>query len=117
MRETHEVLRITLRIRGMAEHVALREDTPVLMGRADVKSGFYPDINLMPYGAKERGVSREHAHLHLNEGNVYVTDLGSANGTFVENQQINPNQPRRLRDGEEFFLGQLAVQIIYGDDD
>lgn len=38
-------------------------------------------------------VSRRHAQLDLNHHNITITDLGSSNGTFVNNHRIPPHQP------------------------
>lgn len=44
-------------------------------------------------------------------GQVFVTDLESANGTFVDGKQLAPNQPLPLRGGEELQIGEL--RLIY----
>lgn len=107
---------ITLTIRGMKETYALSEDQILLIGRADfqARTGFRPDVDLSPYGAHERGVSRAHARLHLHAGKVYVTDLHSANGTFVNRERLQPEQPRQIGDGSEFLLGALPIRLQLG---
>src|SRR5262249_34547333 len=71
-----DIKRITLTLRGMTETIMLTEDRVVILGRADLRlDGFKPDIDLTPYGARERGVSRAHARLHVRENKLYLTDL------------------------------------------
>ena len=53
-------------------------------------------------------VSRRHAVLHKKWGGVTITDLGSKNGTFVNNQKV---QEKLLKDGDMIMLG--TVKVIY----
>ena len=48
-------------------------------------------------------VSRKHCRLALENGAVYLEDLGSANGTYVNNQRINAKT--QLKPGDEIGLG------------
>jgi pSer/pThr/pTyr-binding forkhead associated (FHA) protein len=41
-----------------------------------------------------------------------LEDLGSTNGTFLANgERINPGQPRDLRPGDRFYLGDTRNQF------
>ena len=51
-------------------------------------------------------VSSTHAMLdHLDDGSLYVTDLSSTNGTFVDGVELAPGQPVRLSAGAEVIFG------------
>jgi ABC-type multidrug transport system ATPase subunit/pSer/pThr/pTyr-binding forkhead associated (FHA) protein len=54
-----------------------------------------------------RHVSRRHARLFIDEGRVYVEDLGSKNGTFVGRgaEQIPPKTRVPVPDGEQIWFG------------
>jgi hypothetical protein len=104
---------IILVIRGMVERLVLPEDKRIILGRTDVKSRFLPDVDLTPYGALDRGVSREHASLHLQGDRLYVTDLNSTNGTYLAGKKLDPNTPSVLRKGDELLLGRLPVQVLF----
>ena len=45
-------------------------------------------------------VSRYHAQLEVAEGQVFLVDLGTVNGTFVNDSQIEPNSRVSLDDGD-----------------
>ncbi|MBL8117887.1 MAG: FHA domain-containing protein [Anaerolineae bacterium] len=106
--------KVTLIIRGIPESFTLSEKQIVLLGRADFRSGgFQPDVDLTRYGGHERGVSRAHARLHVLEGEVYVTDLYSANGTFIGGERLEPEKPRLLKNGEELTLGTLPIRVKF----
>ena len=40
----------------------------------------------------EERISRKHLLLEVRGSDVYATDLGSANGTFLQNKQLKPNE-------------------------
>jgi pSer/pThr/pTyr-binding forkhead associated (FHA) protein len=84
-----------------------------VLGRADEVSGTSPDLDLTPYNALEKGVSRIHAAIRRGEDTLTLVDLGSVNGTHLNGQRLVPNQPRVLRDGDEIRLGRLVVHIYF----
>lgn len=104
---------IILVIRGMVERLILPDDKRIILGRTDVKSRFLPDVDLTPYGALDRGVSREHASLHLQGDRLFVTDLNSTNGTYLAGKKLDPHTPSVLRKGDELLLGRLPVQVLF----
>ena len=50
-------------------------------------------------------VSRAHARLCWLDGRLHVDDLHSANGTFVDGEEITPGEPVLLNAGQELRLG------------
>jgi FHA domain len=104
---------VLLHVRGMTERVPLADKASVVLGRADLALNFTPDVDLTPYGAASRGVSRTHARLHFENHQLYITDLDSANGTFIGDERLNPNEPVQLQSGNSVLLGALAVQITF----
>jgi hypothetical protein len=104
---------LLLVIRGIVERLVLPRDLSITLGRTDMHTRFRPDVDLTPYGALDRGVSREHARLHTENDQLYVTDLGSTNGTFLAGERLQPNTPTLLRKGAELMLGRLAIQVMF----
>jgi hypothetical protein len=105
----HEVVLV---IRGLVERAVLEEDKPLLLGRHEVGSTS-EGIDLGTYGGADRGVSRIHAQLHVSGDSLYVTDLGSTNGTFLAGKRLEPDAPTLLHRGDELLLGRLAVQVLF----
>ena len=106
--------KIGLVVRGITESLSLKEGQVALLGRADFRAGgFQPDVDLTAYGAQERGVSRAHARLHVEDGQLYVTDLYSANGTRIRGERIEPELPQLLNHNDEFMLGALAIRVTF----
>lgn len=54
-------------------------------------------------------VSRRHAELRLGPEGAILTDLGSANGTFVDGNRLLPDQPVPLADGTIFQIGPFVL--------
>ncbi|MDR0328590.1 MAG: sigma 54-interacting transcriptional regulator [Planctomycetaceae bacterium] len=57
--------------------------------------------------------SRFHAKLFFNEGSWYLQDLGSRNGTFVDNQNIT-SRACPLRSGQHIVIGRTILQFGTG---
>jgi hypothetical protein len=83
--------------------------TEVVIGRKDPHSGFAPEVDLTDHGGTEGGVSREHARLFVRGGQLFIEDLESTNGTFVNQQKLSPGRPRPVRDGDEIRLGWVRL--------
>ena len=106
-------LRLTVSIQGGREIFrtgATRIDT-VWIGRAEPDALEKPDINLHNHGGVEKGVSRRHASIIWWEGALHVVDNGSINGTYLDEQQLEPDKPYMLHDGDLVRLGNLMLTI------
>ncbi len=57
-------------------------------------------------------ISGNHAFIELLNGRLYITDNGSTNGTFVNNQQVSPGQPIDITEKTVFLAGLTAVQVL-----
>ena len=82
-----------------------------LIGREDPISNVYPDVNLVPYGGEEGGVSRRHAQIVRRGGEYAIEDLNSVNYTFVNRQKVLPGMAQPLQDGDEIRLGRVVLQF------
>ncbi len=57
-------------------------------------------------------VSRNHAELRVEGPRITITDLNSSNGTFVNGEQLLPDQPRVLVTGELFTIGPFSIRYV-----
>jgi hypothetical protein len=101
--------RLILQPGGVA--LQLPAATEAIVGRADPVSNFAPTVDLGPYGALENGVGRRHVRIFLQQGNLFVEDLDSTNGSFVNNVRLAPRQPQALRTGDELRVGTLKLRV------
>jgi pSer/pThr/pTyr-binding forkhead associated (FHA) protein len=104
---------IVVHIPAANDSIALNTQQEIVIGRSDPQANHYPDVDLLPYGAVEDGVSRIHARLQRMEDNLNLIDMGSANGTYLNGQRLIPKQPRVVRDGDEVRFGKLVVRIYF----
>jgi len=63
------------------------------------------------YGLNNNGIGKMHARIYKQDGNVYATDLGSKNGTYLNGEQLDKRVPAKMERGdilafsdEEFIL-------------
>jgi len=61
------------------------------------------------------GVSRRHAQITRGIDGYFAADLGSTNGTLVNDEKIG--EPRELRDGDKIRISQTAFKFSYQDAD
>lgn len=86
------------------------------IGRVSEGQSILPDIDLTPYEAYNQGVSRLHATVKLEKGAITITDLGSSNGTRVNNVKIPPHKEHELSHGDVIALGQFKIQALVRQD-
>ena len=70
-----------------------------------------PHVDLERFFAHQRGVSRRHARIKLREVRMTVEDLGSTNGTYLNNVRLDPNVEYPLSEKDELRLGFLTLAI------
>ena len=89
----------------------LELSSTVVVGRHDHTLALSPEFDLTPYGAMQAGVSRRHARLFVHDRGLYIQDLGSTNGTFINERQLQPEAPYRLHDGDVIDFADLRVRV------
>jgi hypothetical protein len=86
----------------------------ITVGRvSEIPDDVHPDVDLSGYGAGDLGVSRKHIKIKRKNILVYVTDLGSTNGTLLNGRKLIPNADRLLRNGDELQLGRLKLKVKF----
>lgn len=104
-RKEPERARYSLVLEPTKRRIALPVEGEVVFGRPDPDSGFFPDIDLTYEDRGQLTISRRHARIY-GEGNVhYIEDMGSTNGTRVNNQRLPIAQKHRLRQGDRIAMG------------
>ena len=66
------------------------------------------DLDLEPYEASKYGVSRKHARLVKQDELWLLEDLGSLNGTFVNNVEVRQGNPMVLKDGDNVRFSHMS---------
>ncbi len=102
----------TLHLLDTGQMLPLADRNEFTLGRISDGQPIMPDIDLAPYQAYTRGVSRLHAVLKREASRVFLMDLGSSNGTYVNGKRLTPNVDHALSNGDVIALGKLKIQIL-----
>jgi pSer/pThr/pTyr-binding forkhead associated (FHA) protein len=104
---------LRIEVEGLPDQpIFLEIEESVVFGRGNPATAITPYLDLTPYEAQKKGVSREHLALTKEGNTLKVADLDSTNGTFLNGIRLYPHQPRILRSGDQLVLGQLALKIL-----
>ncbi len=83
-----------------------------LIGRPDPHNGVIPAVDLSRYD-KGGGVSRRHARIITRGQQFIIEDLGSSNGTFINDKlQLGPSVQHVLRSGDLVRLGSTQLRFM-----
>lgn len=91
--------------------LALKVTRPLVVGRADVEANIRPDVDLTGWGGSGQGVSRQHAILMPSPEGLWLIDLDSTNGTWVNGLYLQPGTKYRLRSGDQVEFGSLRTLV------
>jgi hypothetical protein len=85
---------------------------PLMFGRSRSTADEFV-IDLSPYGAHDKGVSRRHAAIEREGNSLFLWDLTSSNGTYLNGIRLTPLQLHQVHDGDEICLGRLILRIYF----
>lgn len=87
-------------------------DLPVMqVGRWDPDGGAFPEVDLTNDDAEAK-ISRRHARILNKDGQFFIEDTGSLNGTFVNRgTRLTPGEPHAVQDGDEIILGKTFFKF------
>lgn len=106
---------LVIRLTNSDTRPVFKVDVPTeegyVLGRSDETSDFIPDIDLVIYGAREKGISRRHVALVRFHDQPHILDLASVNGTFLNGKRLLADIPYPLDDHNQVRLGTLHLTI------
>lgn len=71
-------------------------------------------LDLSPWGGYHLGLSRRHAIIRRTEHGYEVLDLGSVNGTWLNEERLVPHKSYPLSSGSHLRLGSMRLYVLYG---
>src|SRR5215813_7243177 len=83
----------------------LRMNREIIIGRSS-------DLDMV---LVEDMVSRRHAKITSTEGDIFIQDMGSTNGTFVNGEKIAGRA--RLTEGDRILVGTSIIKVVGVDSD
>jgi len=84
---------------------------PVVLGRG--RSAEYDMVDLTDFHAYAQGVSRQHCLLERVGEQLSAMDLGSANGTYLNDVLLQPNERYLIANGDKMILGRLHLTLFF----
>jgi len=81
---------------------------PIVPGK-EILIGRSSDLDMV---LVEDMVSRKHARIQTQGDQIWIEDLGSTNGTFVNGEKI---KRARLKEGDRVLIGTSILKVIAGD--
>ncbi len=81
----------------------------ITFGRGTEEPGTLSLFN--SHNTESLGVSRRHALIRPSDSKLYIFDLNSTNGTWVNGHAVGSNMPHTLSDGDRVMLGRLEFII------
>jgi len=96
--------------------ITLPRDAAVILGREAGGEALpdYPLVALDGLDAQRHGVSRQHCLIERHANGLTVSDLGSTNGTFLNEQRLEQHRPYMLVHGDRLILGTLHLAVFFG---
>lgn len=86
---------------GQVKEYAVDFDSAIV-GRADGNGIVVPHVS----------ISRRHAHLTVENGQLFVEDFSSATGTFLRGTQLQPDQRLQVAPGDELRFGDAVATFV-----
>ena len=106
---------IALGVPSMQAKIIVRVTEPIYIGRSFADDEVEAFLDLHHFGAEDLGVSRKHLRLWSENGELFVEDLGSTNGTRFNSVRMTAYTPQRVHHGDQISLSNLVltVEFIY----
>lgn len=103
---------LALYVMGEKEPILLEGEKTVTLGRI-VFGEPTPTVDLTDFHGRLLGVSRHHAAIHQVENGFALEDLGSSNGTWLNDKRVEADQLPPLHSGDLIRLGQLVLMAHF----
>lgn len=98
---------------GQDQYVQFPVSEYLVVGRRAPENSQPPDIDLAAFGAYPAGVSRRHCVLRRESNKLMAMDLGSSNGTKVNDYHLTAHSPFQLVSGDSIWFGRLQAWIYF----
>jgi pSer/pThr/pTyr-binding forkhead associated (FHA) protein len=102
---------VTILIPGNDKPSIFRNKERLVIGRRDDMLNFFPEVDLTDHYGVLMGVSRKHAEITLKNGQCFIQDLSSSNGTWLNEVMMVGGNTYPLKNGDQVRLGKLLLLI------
>ncbi len=96
---------------GTGRTAPLKSDGNSTVGRSDPITGIRPTVDLTELDP-ERSSSRQHARIYVDGGEYFlVEEVGTANGTFLNESRLATGVPARIVPGDRVRFGLVTLEF------
>ena len=103
---------IAVYVEGASKPACIESGREFVMGR-QMGASSEGLLDLSPWGGYHLGLSRKHAIIRRTEHSYEVLDLGSDNGTWLNDERLVPHIPYPLPSGSQLRLGRMRLFVVY----
>jgi pSer/pThr/pTyr-binding forkhead associated (FHA) protein len=104
---------IALFIQNSQQPLILELSQDTMLGRHTPDQTLRPRVDLTPFDAAAKGVSRLHAVIRRTPNGLEIWDLASSNGTKLNDLELEPYLPTVLKSGDHLKLGNLEIEVRF----
>lgn len=99
-------------VEGYSKPAYVDADGEFVLGR---KAGMMSEmlLDLAPFGGYSLGLSRRHVVIRRTGRGYDVMDLGSVNGTWLNEERLAPHTSYSLPSGSHLRLGRMRILVLY----
>ena len=87
------------------------QTTPILVGRATEHADPEINIDLTAFNGIDLGVSRIHARFERNGSRLFIRDLNSTNGTWINGLRLTPMNVHEIYHCDKIEFGRLSAEF------
>jgi pSer/pThr/pTyr-binding forkhead associated (FHA) protein len=106
-----DAMKISLYLPNRRKPIVICNTASITLGRTDRQRNAIPTVDLSEENALLLGVSRLHAKLLYIDGGFYLKDMGSTNGTWLNQKRLAPYEILPIESGDQIRLGSLNIAI------
>lgn len=103
---------IAVYIESVAKPIFIYTDNEFVLGRK-VANTTGALLDLSPLGGYHLGVSRRHAVIRRADHGYQILDLGSSNGTWLNDERLAPHRPYPLASGSQLRLARMRLFVLF----
>jgi len=109
----HSRAQLFLRLTDSSQIIKVPLKRPAMTLGRSVDADDAHHLDLTPFGAFNLGVSRRHAAIYWMQDELLISDLESANGTYLNRTRLVPGDRHILRNRAVLQLGQMILRIQF----
>jgi len=103
---------IAFYVDGHSKPAAMDSKGDFVLGRKSEKTSERL-LDLSPFGAYSMGLSRRHIYIRRVSDGYELFDLGSVNGSWLNEERLVPHQSYKLPSGSHLRLGRMRLWVLY----